>query len=88
VNVGITLDQVSKRFPGPGGGTLAVEELSMQVPAGQLVALVGPSGCGKTTTLKMINRGEYVLRSDLLARSKSTALVSLPLSCHLSAAAC
>jgi osmoprotectant transport system ATP-binding protein len=28
----------------------------MQVPAGQLVALVGPSGCGKTTTLKMINR--------------------------------
>src|ERR1700750_2734205 len=56
VNVGITLDEVGKTYPGPKGGTVAVQHLSMQVPAGQLVALVGPSGCGKTTTLKMINR--------------------------------
>ena len=56
VNVGITLDEVSKTYPGPDGGTTAVHALSMQIPAGQLVALVGPSGCGKTTTLKMINR--------------------------------
>jgi osmoprotectant transport system ATP-binding protein len=56
VNVGITLDEVSKTYPGSDGGTVAVHALSMQIPAGQLVALVGPSGCGKTTTLKMINR--------------------------------
>ncbi len=56
VNVGITLDEVTKTYPGPAGGTAAVHALSMQIPAGQLVALVGPSGCGKTTTLKMINR--------------------------------
>jgi osmoprotectant transport system ATP-binding protein len=56
VNVGITLDEVTKTYPGPDGGTTAVHALSMQIPAGQLVALVGPSGCGKTTTLKMINR--------------------------------
>ncbi len=56
VNVGITLDEVAKTYPGPDGGTAAVHALSMQIPAGQLVALVGPSGCGKTTTLKMINR--------------------------------
>jgi osmoprotectant transport system ATP-binding protein len=80
VNVGITLDQVSKRFPGPGGGTLAVEELSMQVPAGQLVALVGPSGCGKTTTLKMINRliepttGRILLGEDDVTRVNPVAL--------------
>src|SRR5690606_36821459 len=30
--------------------------LTLDVPHGQIVALVGPSGCGKTTTLKMINR--------------------------------
>jgi len=30
--------------------------LSLDVAAGELVAVVGPSGCGKTTTLKMINR--------------------------------
>ncbi len=74
VNVGITLDQVSKRYPGPGGGTLAVQELSLQVPAGQLVAFVGPSGCGKTTTLKMINRliepssGRILLGEDDVTR--------------------
>ena len=56
VNVGITLDEVAKTYPGPDGGTAAVHALSMQIPAGQLVALVGPSGCGKTTTMKMINR--------------------------------
>src|SRR4051794_25290835 len=56
VNVGITLDAVGKTYPGRDGGTVAVRELSMQVPAGLLVAFVGPSGCGKTTTLKMINR--------------------------------
>jgi osmoprotectant transport system ATP-binding protein len=74
VNVGITLDAVSKRYPGSGGGTLAVQELSIQIPAGQLVALVGPSGCGKTTTLKMINRliepssGRILLGEDDVTR--------------------
>src|SRR5665213_253503 len=74
VNVGITLDAVSKRYPGPGGGTLAVQELSIQIPAGQLVAFVGPSGCGKTTTLKMIIRliepssGRILLGEDDVTR--------------------
>jgi osmoprotectant transport system ATP-binding protein len=39
-----------------GSARPAVGDLSFDVPAGALVALVGPSGCGKTTTLKMINR--------------------------------
>src|SRR3712207_1653117 len=47
------LDSVEKRYP---GGTVAVHELSLDVPEGELCVLVGPSGCGKTTTLKMINR--------------------------------
>lgn len=50
----IRLVGVSKVFP--GSARPAVEDLSLDVPAGSLVALVGPSGCGKTTTLKMINR--------------------------------
>jgi osmoprotectant transport system ATP-binding protein len=49
----IRLDHVTKRFP---GGQVAVRELSIEFPTGQLTTLVGPSGCGKTTTLKMINR--------------------------------
>ena len=44
---------MSKRYP---DGTVAVQELSLDVPRGSLVVLVGPSGCGKTTTMKMVNR--------------------------------
>jgi osmoprotectant transport system ATP-binding protein len=33
-----------------------VDNLDLEVPAGQTMVLVGPSGCGKTTSLRMINR--------------------------------
>jgi osmoprotectant transport system ATP-binding protein len=49
----ITFDRVTKRYP---GGTLAVDSLDLEVPAGRTMVLVGPSGCGKTTSLRMINR--------------------------------
>ena len=51
----VTLDHVSKRY-GPAEAPLAVSDLSLTIPAGEIVVLVGPSGCGKTTTMKMINR--------------------------------
>ena len=49
----IRLDAVTKRFP---NGNVAVHELTLDVPDGEVCVLVGPSGCGKTTTLRMINR--------------------------------
>ncbi len=49
----ITFDGVTKRFP---GGTVAVDNLDLEIPAGKTMVLVGPSGCGKTTSLRMINR--------------------------------
>jgi osmoprotectant transport system ATP-binding protein len=49
----IRLKGVGKTY---AGGTVAVQELDLDVPRGELVTLVGPSGCGKSTTLKMINR--------------------------------
>jgi osmoprotectant transport system ATP-binding protein len=53
-DVMISLQGVSKRFRGTKGA--AVEDLTMDIYAGETVVLVGPSGCGKTTTMKMINR--------------------------------
>lgn len=50
----IVFDQVVKTYSGQR--TPAVENLSLTIPAGQIVMFVGPSGCGKTTSLKMINR--------------------------------
>jgi len=48
----IHLEKVTKRY----GPTVAVNELSIEINAGEICVLIGPSGCGKTTTLRMINR--------------------------------
>jgi multiple sugar transport system ATP-binding protein len=47
----IVLDHISKRFP---DGTLAVNDISLDIADGEFVILVGPSGCGKSTALNMI----------------------------------
>ncbi len=50
----ILLDGVTKRYDSQSEP--AVDNITMEIPAGEIVMLVGPSGCGKTTTMKMINR--------------------------------
>ncbi len=50
----IRLEGLSKRFPAQREP--AVDDLSMEIPEGEIVIFVGPSGCGKTTTMKLINR--------------------------------
>ena len=46
----ISLRSLTKRF----GEVTAVDRLDLELPEGELVALLGPSGCGKTTTLRMV----------------------------------
>jgi osmoprotectant transport system ATP-binding protein len=45
---------VSKTYP--GSERPVVNELSFEVPEGEVCVLVGPSGCGKTTSMRMVNR--------------------------------
>jgi putative spermidine/putrescine transport system ATP-binding protein len=46
----ISLRSLTKRF----GPVVAVSNLDLELPEGELIAFLGPSGCGKTTTLRMI----------------------------------
>lgn len=49
----ITFTSVTKTY---ADGTVAVDNLTLDIPEGTLAAFVGPSGCGKTTSMRMINR--------------------------------
>jgi iron(III) transport system ATP-binding protein len=46
----LQLQTLTRRF----GETVAVDDVSLEVAAGEFLTLLGPSGCGKTTTLRMI----------------------------------
>ncbi|SFK31107.1 osmoprotectant transport system ATP-binding protein [Cellulomonas sp. KH9] len=48
----IRFDAVRKEY----AGSVAVDDLTLEVREGELLVLVGPSGCGKSTTLRMANR--------------------------------
>lgn len=60
----LSLRGLTKRY----GVQTAVDQLSLEVPAGQIVGLLGPNGAGKTTTLKMV--------TGLLKPDEGTALIA------------
>src|SRR4029453_17707243 len=66
---------VTKRFP---DGTTAVDDISFEVPEGDLTVLVGPSGCGKTTTLRMINRMIEATSGQITVDGRDIAKVDPP----------
>ena len=64
----IRLEHLTKQFPGQAQP--AVDDLSLDIPEGEIVILVGPSGCGKSTTMRLVNRlieptsGRIVLQGE------------------------
>jgi osmoprotectant transport system ATP-binding protein len=73
----IRFESVTKRY---ADGTVAVDDLSLEVPQGGITVLVGPSGCGKTTSLRMINRmvepteGRILIKGEDIAARKPAQL--------------
>ncbi|TVR23436.1 MAG: ATP-binding cassette domain-containing protein [Anaerolineaceae bacterium] len=59
---------VVKEYP---NGFRAVDNLSLQLPTGEITVLIGPSGCGKTTSMRMINRLIDTTRGEILIDGRS-----------------
>ncbi|HEX5591912.1 MAG TPA: ATP-binding cassette domain-containing protein [Solirubrobacterales bacterium] len=60
----VRYEKATKRYP--GASAPAVDELTLEVPAGEICVLVGPSGCGKTTAMRMVNRTVEITEGDVL----------------------
>ncbi len=68
----VRLDRVVKRFD----DVVAVDGVSLEIPAGSFFALLGPSGCGKTTTLRMIGGFEEPTEGSIYLGERN--VVGLP----------
>jgi osmoprotectant transport system ATP-binding protein len=61
--------EATKRYEGQAEP--AVDNLSLEVPAGEICVLVGPSGCGKTTAMRLVNRMIDLTEGDILLDGRS-----------------
>jgi len=74
----LQLERVGKRFG--ADRPPAVDDLSLTLERGRILALLGPSGCGKTTTLRLIagfeapDDGEITINGRLVARAGGVAV--------------
>lgn len=58
---GVSLRSVTKKY----GAFVAVENITLDIPAGSYCCLLGPSGCGKTTTMRMIAGHEDITSGEI-----------------------
>lgn len=74
----LKINQVDKVFPLPSGngGLKVLEDISLEVAQGEVIALVGPSGCGKSTLLNIVAGFEKPDRGQVLFMGKQVTAPS------------
>jgi multiple sugar transport system ATP-binding protein len=72
----LRLKDVDKYYGPIKGGVHAVQSISMDVPKGDIIALLGSSGCGKTSTLRMIAGFESVSAGSIELAGKPVHMLA------------
>ncbi|MBN1830140.1 MAG: ABC transporter ATP-binding protein [Deltaproteobacteria bacterium] len=67
----ITYESVTKIFGTGREAVTALDNVSFNIPKGEIVVFLGPSGCGKTTTLRLTNRLETITRGNIYIDSQN-----------------
>ena len=70
----VELRGITKVF---GKDTVAVDNVDLEVEAGEFVSLLGPSGCGKTTTLRVVAGFEEPTAGQVRIKGKDMTRVPL-----------
>ena len=65
----LSVENITMQF----GGVVAVNNLSLHIPEGQIVALIGPNGAGKTTIFNLLTNVYKPTRGSILLDGVSTA---------------
>ena len=67
--MGIEVNNINKKF----GNFVALDNVSLNFPSGELTALLGPSGCGKTTLLRIIAGLEHADSGQVLLEGEDAS---------------
>jgi putative ABC transport system ATP-binding protein len=69
----VVVRDVRKSYAGSGDTVYALGGVSLQVRAGEMVALVGPSGCGKSTLLNLVGCVDLPTSGEVLVDGRNTS---------------
>ena len=67
----IAFDRVGKTYQSGAGPVVALQEVTLNIGAGEFIALIGPSGCGKSTLMRLIGDLEQPTSGHVQVKAKT-----------------
>ena len=74
----LSVDRAGKIYDPSGIHVVALEECSLEIPAGDFIAVVGPSGCGKSTLLNILAGFDNLTSGQVMMDGEPLSTVGSP----------